>query len=98
MLTGARVITRVARRRQTMRHTIDTTLYRARTSGRFRLDHHPPDHLPDGMTRLIAEDVLARSLARLRELQERLYAQDEWSLLIIMQGMDAAGKDSAIEH
>ena len=81
-----------------MRHTIDTTLYRARTSGRFRLDHHPPDHLPEGMTREIADDILTRSLTRIRELQERLYAQDEWSLLIIMQGMDAAGKDSAIEH
>jgi len=98
MLTAARVITESPGDDTTMRHTIDTTLYRARTSGRFRLDHHPPDHLPDGMTREIADDVLARSLARLRELQERLYAQDEWSLLIIMQGMDAAGKDSAIEH
>ena len=81
-----------------MRHTIDTTSYRARTSGRFLLKHHQPDHLPEGMTREVAEDLLGRYLIRMRDLQERLYAQDEWSLLIIMQGMDAAGKDSAIEH
>jgi PPK2 family polyphosphate:nucleotide phosphotransferase len=34
----------------------------------------------------------------LRDLQERLYAQDSWSLLIVIQAMDAAGKDSTIEH
>ena len=80
-----------------MRHTIDTTPYRARTSG-FRLKQHQTDHLPEGMTRDIAQDILARCLTRMRDLQERLYAQDEWSLLIILQGIDAAGKDSAIEH
>ena len=80
-----------------MRHTIDTTPYRASTSG-FRLKQHATDHLPEGMTREIAQDILARCLTRMRDLQERLYAQDEWSLLIILQGIDAAGKDSAIEH
>jgi PPK2 family polyphosphate:nucleotide phosphotransferase len=80
-----------------MRHTIDTTPYRTRATG-FRLRHHQPDHLPDGMTREIASDMLARCLTRMRDLQERLYAQDEWSLLVILQGMDAAGKDSAVEH
>ena len=34
----------------------------------------------------------------MNELQERLYAEDRWSVLLIFQGMDAAGKDSAIEH
>lgn len=34
----------------------------------------------------------------MRELQERLYAQDRWSLLLIFQAMDAAGKDGTIEH
>lgn len=80
-----------------MRHTIDTTPYRARTSG-FRLKQHATDHLPEGMTREIAQDILARCLTRMRDLQERLYAQDEWSLLVILQGIDAAGKDSAVEH
>jgi PPK2 family polyphosphate:nucleotide phosphotransferase len=80
-----------------MRHTIDTTPYRARTSG-FRLQQHQTDHLPEGMTREIAEGILERCVTRMRDLQERLYAQDEWSVLVILQGIDAAGKDSAIEH
>ena len=34
----------------------------------------------------------------MHDLQERLYAEDRWSVLLIFQGMDASGKDSAIEH
>jgi PPK2 family polyphosphate:nucleotide phosphotransferase len=45
-----------------------------------------------------AQALLLESRTRMRELQEKLYAQDEWSLLVILQGMDGAGKDSAIEH
>jgi hypothetical protein len=41
---------------------------------------------------------LERGVERLVSLQELLYAQDRWSLLLIFQGMDAAGKDSAIKH
>jgi PPK2 family polyphosphate:nucleotide phosphotransferase len=41
---------------------------------------------------------LDRGLARLVALQEQLYAQDRWAVLLIFQGMDAAGKDSAIKH
>jgi len=41
---------------------------------------------------------LKRGRKRLSELQELLYAQDRWSLLLIFQAMDAAGKDGAIEH
>jgi PPK2 family polyphosphate:nucleotide phosphotransferase len=37
-------------------------------------------------------------IARLAELQEKLYAQDQWSVLLIFQAMDAAGKDSTIKH
>jgi PPK2 family polyphosphate:nucleotide phosphotransferase len=50
------------------------------------------------MTKERAEEHLAAAHARMRERQEKLYAQDQWSLLVILQGMDAAGKDSAIEH
>jgi PPK2 family polyphosphate:nucleotide phosphotransferase len=41
---------------------------------------------------------LQRGIERLAALQEKLYAQDRWALLIIFQAMDAAGKDSAIKH
>ena len=43
------------------------------------------------------KSIIEANRKRLSELQERLYAQNRWSLLLIFQGMDAAGKDSAIE-
>jgi len=45
-----------------------------------------------------AKDALIKSKIEVNQLQERLYASDTHSLLIIFQAMDAAGKDSAIEH
>lgn len=45
-----------------------------------------------------AEAVLAEGVALLSELQDRLYAQDRWALLLIFQAMDAAGKDGTIKH
>ena len=42
--------------------------------------------------------MLAEGIEQLSELQERLYASDSWSVLIILQAMDAAGKDSVIKH
>jgi PPK2 family polyphosphate:nucleotide phosphotransferase len=45
-----------------------------------------------------AKERLTEGIERLRQLQERLYAHDRWALLIIFQAMDAAGKDSTIEH
>ena len=45
-----------------------------------------------------AKDLIASNLERLGKLQERLYAEDERAVLIVLQAMDAGGKDSAIEH
>lgn len=45
-----------------------------------------------------SEELLAHGRIALSEMQERLYAQDRWSVLLIFQAMDAAGKDSAIKH
>ncbi len=42
--------------------------------------------------------MLAEGIERLSDLQERLYASDRWSVLIVLQAMDAAGKDSVIKH
>ena len=44
------------------------------------------------------KEQLANGIQLLTELQERLYAQDKWSVLLIFQAMDAAGKDSTIKH
>jgi PPK2 family polyphosphate:nucleotide phosphotransferase len=45
-----------------------------------------------------AKALLRRGVERMAALQEKLYAQDHWGVLLIFQAMDAAGKDSAIEH
>src|SRR5499427_6544418 len=45
-----------------------------------------------------AREALANGVAALTDLQDKLYAQDQWSLLVIFQAMDAAGKDGAIKH
>jgi len=45
-----------------------------------------------------AKDALAAGIQALASLQDRLYAQDRWSILLIFQAMDAAGKDGAIKH
>ena len=45
-----------------------------------------------------AAAALQQGIEHLRDLQDKLYAQDQWAVLLIFQGMDAAGKDSTIKH
>jgi PPK2 family polyphosphate:nucleotide phosphotransferase len=45
-----------------------------------------------------AKEALAMGVTTLAELQDKLYAQDRWAVLLIFQAMDAAGKDGAIKH
>ncbi|HMJ60717.1 MAG TPA: polyphosphate kinase 2 family protein [Bryobacteraceae bacterium] len=45
-----------------------------------------------------AKEALAMGIDALAELQDKLYAQDKWAVLLIFQAMDAAGKDGAIKH
>jgi PPK2 family polyphosphate:nucleotide phosphotransferase len=45
-----------------------------------------------------AKQHLADDVERLRDLQERLYAENRWAVLVILQGMDASGKDGVIKH
>jgi len=64
----------------------------------FRLkDFDPADTRGIG-SKEEAAAVLAKGLARLSLLQEKLYAQDRWGVLLIFQAMDAAGKDSVVKH
>jgi PPK2 family polyphosphate:nucleotide phosphotransferase len=68
-------------------------------SGRsFRLRDVDPADTGDIRSKQDAETWLARGVTRLCELQEKLYAQDRWALLLIFQAMDAAGKDGTIKH
>src|SRR5437667_12609289 len=48
--------------------------------------------------KLRAKEALADGVMALAELQDKLYAQDRWAVLLIFQAMDAAGKDGAIKH
>jgi PPK2 family polyphosphate:nucleotide phosphotransferase len=70
----------------------------------FRFDGKGTFHLAlqktserGGLDKAEGEKILDELRAQLNDLQERLYAQDRWSLLVILQGMDAAGKDSTIK-
>jgi PPK2 family polyphosphate:nucleotide phosphotransferase len=70
------------------------------TDGKFRLkDIDPDDTLKfTSEDKPRAKEALANGVSLLAELQDMLYAQDRWSLLLIFQAMDAAGKDGAIKH
>ena len=74
-------------------------LYRVDDPDKFRLkDWDPGDTNHLDIEKKEAKELLAEGVDRLSELQERLYAQDRWAVLLIFQAMDAAGKDSVIEH
>jgi PPK2 family polyphosphate:nucleotide phosphotransferase len=65
----------------------------------FKLaDHDPAETF--GLSTDIEDvrPILARGIARLAELQQRLFADGEWAMLLVFQGMDAAGKDSVVKH
>jgi PPK2 family polyphosphate:nucleotide phosphotransferase len=65
----------------------------------FRLsDFDPADSQGLSIDKDEAKDLLANGIKRLSDLQDRLYASDRWSVLIVLQAMDAAGKDSLIKH
>jgi PPK2 family polyphosphate:nucleotide phosphotransferase len=65
-------------------------------SGSFHLRSHKTNE-KGGLDKEKAAKILQANRERLIDFQEKLYAQDRWSLLLILQGMDAAGKDSAIK-
>jgi PPK2 family polyphosphate:nucleotide phosphotransferase len=60
--------------------------------------HDPADSCGLSIDKNDAKAMLANGVKRLRGLQEKLYADGRWSVLIVMQAMDAAGKDGVIEH
>jgi PPK2 family polyphosphate:nucleotide phosphotransferase len=72
--------------------------YRVEDGKDFRLKDYDPADTDGRHSKQHAEEALQQGVARLAELQDRLYAQDRWAVLLIFQGMDAAGKDGAIKH
>ncbi len=65
---------------------------------RVKLARHDPSDTAPFTTEEEVKGLLRQAQKRLFDLTEVLYAQDRWSLLLIFQAMDAAGKDSAIKH
>jgi PPK2 family polyphosphate:nucleotide phosphotransferase len=72
--------------------------YDVRKGLKFRLEDVDPDDTSGIKSEADALKLLSRSTEMLSHMQETLYAQDRWALLLIFQGMDAAGKDGAIKH
>jgi PPK2 family polyphosphate:nucleotide phosphotransferase len=73
--------------------------YRVSNGAGFRLkDFDPADDGGLSVSKEEATALLADGVQRLANLQERLYAQDEWGMLALFQGMDAGGKDGTIRH
>jgi PPK2 family polyphosphate:nucleotide phosphotransferase len=72
--------------------------FRIADGSHFRLKDIDPAETLGVKSKEHAQDALERGIERLTKLQEKLYAQDRWAVLLILQGMDAAGKDGTVKH
>jgi len=72
--------------------------YRVNHGAKFDLAKRPTDDVWKVESKKQGTELLQKGIDRLTELQSRLYAQDQSSLLIVLQAMDAAGKDGIIKH
>ena len=72
--------------------------YRVSRGHGFRLARFDPDDTQGLALKDQADALLDQSVHVMADLQERLYAQDRWSVLLVFQAMDAAGKDGTIKH
>ncbi len=73
-------------------------IYRLDSGRHFRLRDFDPADTGHWRSKEHAEQALQQDILRMAELQDKLYAQDRWALLLIFQAMDAAGKDGVIKH
>ncbi|HEY4762731.1 MAG TPA: polyphosphate kinase 2 family protein [Candidatus Sulfotelmatobacter sp.] len=72
--------------------------YRIESGKHFRLRDFDPADTGHWHSKEHAEKALQQGIARTGELQDKLYAQNNWAVLLIFQAMDAAGKDGAVKH
>lgn len=72
--------------------------FRVSDGKKFSLRHYDPANTTGIASKKVGETLLRRGVEWLAAEQAKLYAQDRWSLLLIFQAMDAAGKDGAIGH
>src|SRR5690242_8936157 len=72
--------------------------YRINNGKKFRLKDFDPASTGHFRSKEHAQELLDQGKAELADLQDKLYAQNRWAVLVILQAMDAAGKDGVIEH
>jgi PPK2 family polyphosphate:nucleotide phosphotransferase len=72
--------------------------YRVTKGKHFRLKRVDTTDTGDVKDKDHAEKLLAERTGLLSELQEKLFAQDRWAMLLILQAMDAGGKDGVVKH
>ena len=72
--------------------------YRIDQGKNFRLKDFDPATTGHLRSKENAQRLLEQSIAEMSELQDKIYAQDRWAVLLMFQAMDAAGKDGAIKH
>lgn len=72
--------------------------YRVTDGSKFKLAKMDPADTAGLDSKKRAQKALSNGIETLKEMQEMLYAQDRWAVLLIFQAMDAAGKDGAIKH
>src|SRR5580765_1445196 len=72
--------------------------YRVESGKGFRLKDFDPAATSHLRSKERAQELLDQSIREMAELQDKLYAQDRWGVLLIFQAVDAAGKDGAIKH
>ena len=72
--------------------------FRVTDGAEFRLKDFDPAETLGLKSKEHAQETLESGVARLCDLQDKLFAQDRWAILVVLQAMDAAGKDSLIKH
>ena len=72
--------------------------FRVTDGAEFRLKDFDPAETLGLKSKEHAQETLESGIARLCDLQDKLFAQDRWAILVVLQAMDAAGKDSLIKH
>ena len=87
------------KKKKFLKHTAEIAeAHRIRDGARFRLKDFDPGETRSVKSEKAAKELLKQGVEMLRDLQERLYAQDRWGVLILLQGLDASGKDGTIRH
>ena len=72
--------------------------YRVESGKHFRLKDFDPADTANWQSKEHAQEAVQEGIARTADMQDKLYAQGRWAVLLIFQAMDAAGKDGAIKH